>query len=156
MDKFVYLIAIPVVVYSVVRWLDNRYKVGGNRALLIATCALFSASLFLPSPIIDGEDTEFLTHLFGGGVFTGLLWLYFRPLLRPRVWYVELAHLFVLVSVLGVANELFELLTHVLRFNPKSITDTSWDLLANTLGVILFYSGYKIWKTLARAERKRG
>lgn len=156
MDKLIYLVVIPIAVYGVVRWLDKRYAVNGNHALLITACVLFSVSLFLPSPIIDGEDTEFFTHLLGGGVFSGLLWLYFLSHIKPHRWYVELLHLFVLVSVLGVANELFELLTYALGFNPKSLSDTSWDLLANTLGVFLFYGGYKIWKTLARAERKRG
>lgn len=156
MDILIYLVGIPVAVYVAVRWLDKRYKVEGNRALLGIACILFSASLFLPSPIIDGEDTEFFTHLLGGGVFSGLLWLYFLPRLKPHPWYVEILHLFVLVSVLGVANELFELLTHTLGLNPKSLGDTSWDLLANTLGVFLFYGSYKTWKTLARAKRKRG
>jgi hypothetical protein len=146
MDKFIYLILIPAAVYVMVRWLDKRYKINGSRTLLTAACVLFSASLFLPSPVIDGEGTEFFTHLIGGGVFTGLLWLYFTSKTKPRLWYVELLHLFVLVSVLGVLNELFELLTHVLGFNPKSIADTSWDLLANTLGTMVFYGCYRAIK----------
>jgi len=146
MDKLIYFVIIPIAVYGVVRWLDWRYKVNGSRALLMATCALFTASLFLPSPIIDGENTEFFTHLIGGGVFTGLLWLYFLPRIKPYPWYAELLHLFVLVCVLGVLNELFELLTHTLGLNPKSVTDTSWDLLANTVGILLFYVCYQAIK----------
>jgi hypothetical protein len=148
MDKLLYLVGIPVFVYVVVRWLDRRYRIGGNHAVLIIACALFSVSLFLPSPRIEGEDTEFLTHLIGGGVFSGLLWLYFTSHMKRRVWYVELLQAFVLVSVLGVLNELLELLMHILGLNPKSITDTSWDLLANTVGVILFYGLYRTIKYL--------
>lgn len=146
MDSLIYLIGIPAAVYFTVRWFDARYKVGGSRWLLIAACTLFSASLFLPSPIIDGEDTEFFTHFFGGGVFTGLLWLYFAPYIRKQLWQNEFLQLFTLVSVLGVLNELFELLTHTLGLNPKSLSDTSWDLLANTLGVLLFYVVYRAIK----------
>lgn len=142
MDMLIYPIAIPVIVYVSVRYIDTRYKVRGNKWLLMAACLLFSSSLWLPSPVIDGEDTEFFTHLFGGGVFTGLLWLYFRSAIKQRRWYIELFHLFTIVSVLGVCNELFELLTHTLGLSPKSLGDTSWDLLANTLGVILFYVCY--------------
>lgn len=142
----VYLVVIPLIVYVAIRKLDAHYKVGGNKILLMAACVLFGASILLPSPRIGGEDTEFFTHLFGGGVFTGLLWLYFLPRIKRRVWYIELLHLFTLVSVLGVLNELFELLTHSLGLNPKSLSDTSWDLLANALGVALFYGVYRTMK----------
>lgn len=143
MSILIYLFVIPVLVYLVVSVLDRRYRVNGNRFTLIATCVLFGLSLFLPSPIIDGEDTEFFTHLIGGGVFTGLLWLYFRAIIKPRVWYIELLHLFVLVSVLGVVNELFELLTYSIGINTKPLTDTTWDLFANTTGILLFYVVYR-------------
>lgn len=146
MSNLIYIVGIPLSIYVVLRYVDVRYHVDGSRGLLIAACLLFSLSIFLPSPIIDGEDTEFFTHLLGGGVFTGLIWLYLRPLIMPRKWYIELLHLFVFVSALGVVNELFELLTHSLGISPKSLTDTSWDLLANTLGVLLFYAGYRAIK----------
>ena len=148
MDKLIYLVIIPVLVYITVRLIDKHYTVGGSRLLLAAACVLFGVSIFLPSPVIDGESTEFLTHVFGGGVFTGLLWLYFQSHIKTRPWRVELLTLFALVSSLGVINELFELVMHVLGFNPKSIADTSWDLLANTVGVFLFYATYRLIKYL--------
>ena len=134
--------------YVVVRWLYKRYQVNGSRLLLATACFLFGVSIFLPSPYIDGESTEFLTHVFGGGVFCGLLWLYFQPQIHAQEWRKEVVALFVLVSALGVVNELFELVMHVLGFNPKSIADTSWDLLANTIGVFLFYAAYRTIKYL--------
>lgn len=147
-----YLVVIPVIVYVIVRKLDARHNVSGNTQLLIAACILFGASLFIPSPQIHGQDTQFLTHLFGGGVFTGLLWLYFKPVFKHRRWYIELLHLFVIVSALGVLNELYELLAHEIHIKSEPIIDTSWDLLANTLGIILFYGCYRTIKYIQRKK----
>lgn len=142
----IYLVVIPLIVYIVVRKLDTRLHVEGNRPLLIVACVLFVVSIFLPSPLIGGEDTEFLTHLLGGGVFVGLLWLYFQSIMKKRLWYIELLQLFALVSTLGVLNELFELFMHEVGITSEPLTDTSWDLLANTLGILLFYAGYQAIK----------
>ncbi len=141
--NIVYPLLIPFAVYLVVRQLDRHYRVKGSRLLLIAACILFGISVFLPSPIIAGEDTEFFTHVFGGGFFTGMLWLYFKPVIKKNQWYVELLYLFLLVSSLGVINELFELFLHTAGITPEPLTDTSWDLLANTLGVAVFYGCYQ-------------
>lgn len=148
MTILIYLLFIPLIVYIVARYLDVRYKVGGNQLLLAVACVLFGLSILLPSPAINGEDTEFVTHLLGGGIFTGLLWLYFKPVIKPQRWYGELFQILVLVSLLGVGNELFELLMHSLGITSEPLTDTSWDLLANTLGVFLFYACYRLTKYL--------
>ena len=152
MNTLFYLIVIPIVVYLTVRKLDVRYKVSGNRGLLIVACVLFGASLSLPSPQIDGQNTQFLTHLLGGGVFTGLLWLYFEPVRKQQRWYIELLHLFIIVSTLGVLNELYELFAYEIHIKSEPVTDTSWDLLANTLGVILFYGCYRTIKYFQRKK----
>lgn len=116
-----------------------------NRAILYAACLLFFVSWYLPSPLIDGRDTSFVTHFIGGGVFSALLWVYIartKSLRLPLAW--ELAVVFALVSALGALNELFELL--LVRTNVASITltDTSWDILANTLGALTAFALYKI------------
>ena len=46
------------------------------RWLLYVACVLFFISWYLPSPLIEGRDTSFTTHFVGGGLFTGLLWVY--------------------------------------------------------------------------------
>lgn len=146
MITFAYAVGIPLAVYIVARQLTRHWKFAGNRWILIAACLLFATSLFIPSPQIHGEDTEFVTHLLGGGFFVGLLWLYFRPLLGKHFWYVEVLQLFVFASVLGVANELLELFLYETHLTLEPLTDTSWDLVANTTGILLFYGIYRAIK----------
>ncbi len=143
-------VIIPVLLYVLVPRLvkaDRRWK-----WLLLTACFVYFISWYLPSPLIDGQQTQFMTHFVGGGVFTGLLWLYIKLVKKWRVvWWVEAASLFALVSALGVANELFELLLYVTGNMPQGIADTSWDLLANTLGALAVYIVY----TLSRRVRGR-
>lgn len=147
----IYMAVLPIVIYIVVRMLDAKYRVNGSKLLLVGACLLFSLSLIIPSPKIHGQDTQFLTHLLGGGVFTGLIWLYFKPLMKNMAWYRELLYLYALVSGLGVLNELYELFSYeVLGQKQFPLTDTSWDLFANTLGMLLFYAVYRGGKYVKR------
>ncbi|PID99275.1 hypothetical protein CSA80_00705 [Candidatus Saccharibacteria bacterium] len=115
-----------------------------HRLLLASACLLFAISWYLPSPDIDGRQTAFMTHVFGGGVFCGLLAVYLKNVLGWRTsWWREAAALFALVSSLGVINELFEVVLWRFNLMPNGISDTSWDLVANTLGALLFFLGYK-------------
>jgi hypothetical protein len=148
MNTFIYAVLIPVAIYIVASKLATHFDIKNQRLLLVLACVLFGASIFFPSPPIYGEQTEFFTHFFGGGVFMGLIWLYFKPLFKAATWYYELAWLYVLTSALGVLNELYELFIYVVGLNTKPVTDTSWDLLANTLGVLAFYGCYRLAKRL--------
>src|ERR1700742_3421114 len=127
MNTIVYAVIIPIAIYVIARKIGRRYQVEDQRLLLVLACVLFGTSIFFPSPPIYGEQTEFFTHFFGGGVFIGLIWLYFRPLFRTRAWYHELIWLYVLTCTFGVLNELYELFIYVVGLNTKPITDTSWD-----------------------------
>ena len=60
-------------------------------------------------------------------------------------WYLELFSLFALVSALGAVNELFELLLVEANISSILLTDTNWDILANTLGALAAYAGYKVY-----------
>lgn len=139
-------VVVPILLFFLVPVLVK--KLGGNDkkhlAWLGAACILFFVSWYLPSPLIDGQDTSFTTHFVGGGVFTGLLWYYLKQSLRWKTWWLtEAFSLFALVSALGVANELFEIIlykAHVMR----TIADTSWDLLANTFGALTVYAVYAV------------
>ena len=125
---------------------------GKYRALLAAACLVYAVSWYVPSPPIDGRDTAFMTHFFGGGVFCGLLGLYVKQLRGWHAkWYVELAAIFAIVSSLGVLNELFEVFLYALNLMPNGIADTSWDLLANTLGAITFFAGYTLSRVIWRS-----
>lgn len=144
MVMFLYVVIIPIAIYLVTSLVNRRYKVRKRTWPLVLTALLFSGSLFLPSPIIEGSDTEFWTHFFGGGFFIGLLCVYFRPLIkRELTWYQEFFVLFMFVSTFGVINELNELFLHQIGLFHESLDDTSWDLLANTLGALTFFVLYK-------------
>lgn len=140
-----YVLFIPLAVFGVSQWLDTHYSKKGNVWWLVIACLLFSLSYFLPSPAIHGHETQFMTHVVGGGIFCGFLWVYHRTKLTsvPYVWYWELGGLFALTSALGTLNELYELLAfEVLGSMP--VQDTSYDLLANTLGMLVFFVVYKL------------
>lgn len=90
-------------------------------------------------------NTQFTTHIVGGGVFSGLLWLYAKKQLHWTLsWPIEFLSVFATVSTLGVINELFEFVTVELHLTRLNGTDTWWDLLANTLGALAFWMTYRI------------
>lgn len=141
-------ILVPVLVYVSAPWIVARFGGDARRyqPLLRVACLVFFVSWYLPSPLIDGADTSFTTHFVGGGIFTGLLWLYLKKSLDWRdVWWVEAFSLFALVSALGAINELFELLTVRIGISHIPLNDTNWDILANTLGAALVYVAYLVW-----------
>lgn len=151
---YFYAIVIPVAVYLIASAVNRRYNVRNNTLWLGIAAVLFSVSIFLPSPQIQGIDTEFWTHFFGGGFFMGILYIYFRPLvlrvckIKELRWYHDVALLFMLTSAFGVVNELYELFAQQVRIHDESLEDTSWDLLANTLGLLSFYVAYRCAKAI--------
>lgn len=139
-------VLVPLLLFFIVPLLVER--VGGkpkqHRRWLAVACLVFFVSWYLPTPfLIDGQDTSFVTHFVGGGLFSGLFWYYLKRSFRWQAyWLVEAASLFVLVSVLGVMNELFEIVLYWCGGMSAGIADTSWDLLANTLGAFSFWLVY--------------
>lgn len=143
---------IPALVLTFVPRIVTQYGGESKRYMrwLIVGCVLYVVSWWLPSPLIEGRDTSFSTHFFGGGIFAGLVWQYLKRSLKWRAhWLLEAFSLFALVSALGVANELLEIALNAFGLMPHGITDTSWDLLANTLGAAIFFGAYVL------AGRKR-
>lgn len=135
-------IGVPLLVYFLVPKLLKADKAW--RWLLFIACFMMFVSWFLPSPLVDGQETQFSTHFIGGGIFTGLLWLYIKLVKKwDERWWVEAASLFALVSALGVFNELFEVVLYIFG-HMQNISDTSWDLVANTLGAMTFFVVYKL------------
>lgn len=121
---------------------------------LVAACLVYVVSWWLPSPFIEGRDTSFTTHLLGGGVFSAILWYYLKQSLGWSAhWLLEAFSLFAFVSALGVLNELFEVILYLFHAMPHGISDTSWDLLANTLGAAAFYVFYLMHKSKNRATK---
>ncbi len=113
--------------------------------VLALACLIYFISWYLPSPLIHGENTAFTTHFIGGGIFTGLVWLFAKRQLQWKTsWLMELITLYAAVSALGVANELFELFVAESRIVPMTGRDTWWDLLANTSGALFLWIIYRL------------
>lgn len=145
---YIISVLVPILVYVTASWVVDKF--GGEasryRGLLVLACILFFVSWYLPSPLIDGENTSFTTHFVGGGLFTGLLWLYLKYSLGWRdVWWLEGFSLFALVSALGCVNEIFELFVARTGIVHMTLADTSWDILANSLGALVVYVGYLVY-----------
>ena len=107
------------------------------RWLLYLACMLFFISWYLPSPLIEGRDTSFTTHFVGGGLFTGLVWVYLVLATRWRAHRLVMAFsVFALVSALGC------------------VFDTNWDILANTLGAAAVWIGWVVMNLAAKKGRR--
>jgi hypothetical protein len=149
---FIYFsIIIPAVIYFF--FPKIIFLLTGRRAdrdhLLTTACLLFFISWYLPTPSIDGYNTAFTTHFVGGGIFSGLLWLYIRKQLQIKFSAVQnLLAILMLTAMLGTANELLELLLTQLGIVQLTPADTWWDLLANTLGGLFVWTLYSIFKIL--------
>lgn len=143
---FVYIL-VPALVYLLLPTYIQRHSkqpIVSKNLLLMASVLLF-ISQFLPSPLIHGQNTQFSTHFIGGGIFSGLVWLFIKINMRLSFGPVfELLSLYFLVSGLGVANELFELAANGVGIIHTPSNDTWWDLLANTLGALFFWLVYRI------------
>ena len=125
------------------------------RWLLYLACVLFFVSWYLPSPLIEGRDTSFTTHFVGGGLFTGLVWVYLVLAIRWRAhWLVMAFSVFALVSALGCVNELAELLMVKVGLARITLDDTNWDILANTLGAAVVWLGWVVANLAAKKGRR--
>lgn len=150
MNMYIVPLTVPAVLYFGLPWLLGRLGAKNSssalvRRWLLAAVGIYFVSWWLPSPLIDGVDTSFTTHFVGGGVFCGVLGIYLLQSfdVRPKPWQRAIL-LFALVSSLGVLNELFELTMVRTGMMRIRITDTSWDLLANTLGAMIFFISYYV------------
>ena len=139
-------IVVPIVIYFFVPRILS--SISGEKirstALLFFACLLFFVSWYVPSPSIEGKYTAFATHFLGGGGFTALLWIYIRSQLHLRLHALhDICILYFLVSGLGVANEIFELIVVKVGLAHLDASDTWWDLLANTLGAFVIYGSQR-------------
>lgn len=152
---FVYGSAAVFVYLFLPRYLQSLAKrpIKSNGLLLTAS-SIFFLSLFVPSPLIHGQNTQFCTHLLGGGIFAGLVWLFVKQNIKwPTSPLTELLTLYLLASGLGVANELFEFFMNGVGLIPSPSNDTWWDLFANTLGATGFWLVYKLTQKINENHR---
>ncbi len=104
-----------------------------SRGWLVGAIAAILVAYFLPSPWFEGNTETFSQHFVGGGVASALVSFYLMGPFRISKRLHRALVVLSVVSVLGVANELFELAVDVL-FGTGAVEDASWDLFANTAG----------------------
>ena len=160
MSIFHYIsVFVPVTLAFAVPYMLRRHGFTDEkkyRWLLYLACLLFFISWYLPSPLIDGRDTSFMKHFVGGGLFTGLLWVYLVVATRWRShWLVMVFSVFALVSALGCINELAELFMVKTGLAKIEIDDTNWDILANTLGAATVWSCWIIVNLATKKDQRR-
>lgn len=96
---------------------------------------LFLVAFFIPNIHISKETSTFQQHFVGGGMYTALLYVYFKRLFNWNLSLIPtLILLFAWTSAFGVASELAEFTLTKLHLARIGTGDTDWDLLANTLG----------------------
>ena len=143
----IYAAVASLVYFALPKLLKFLFRIeAGHRRLLGSAAIVFFLSLFLPSPLIHSQNTNFTTHFVGGGIFTGLIWLFLKLNFKFKAnWLIELLSLYFLVSGLGVANELFEFFSNGVGLIHIPSNDTWWDLFANTTGAGVFWVTYKLF-----------
>ncbi len=148
-------IIVPFCVFAASkRYLFWRPLEPSVRWRLYVAVILFFISWFLPSFLIDGKDTSFTTHFVGGGMFVAFLWWYIEGSCGLHwLWYWRMAAVYAVVSALGNVNELFELVLVRAHVASILITDTSWDILANTLGSLSMYALLLYVEHMHRAKK---
>lgn len=123
---------------------------------LWAAAVLWEVAMNLPVVPINEQTETFGMHFTGGVVACVLYYFVIKAygLKFPAWWYTPVI-LYFFVSGLGVTNELFEnfLYQTNIAVMPMSITDTWWDLTANTLGAATAFACAEVLRKLkTRAE----
>jgi hypothetical protein len=116
--------------------------------LPLVAAIIYFGSLYVPDIHISMETSTFQEH-FLGGVYTAILYVYFTQLFGwRRHWLVMLVGLYAWTSSLGVANEILEFALTKLDIQHINISDTSWDLVANTVGSFTAYALLRLFARL--------
>lgn len=110
-----------------------------TRRWLVGAIACVFVSYFLPSPWFANETDTFSQHLVGGGVSSALIGYYLIGHFALASRFHRGLLILAVVSILGVANEMFELATDI-AYGGGVVVDASWDLLANNVGAALTYA----------------
>jgi len=129
-----------VVVPRIGFWLAGHPGPDRARVLPWISVLLFVVAWRLPNPDLAGTST-FTQHAVGGGAACAVLGTYIalntsiglNPGLRSSLLRIGLA--FTVAATMGTGNELLELGYDQIQGTTLS-ADTSWDLLANSVGAV--------------------
>ena len=123
-----------VVVPRIGFWLARHS--GADRATILPwiSVLLFVVAWRLPNPDLAGTST-FTQHAVGGGAACAVLGIYIALNTGLRSSLLRIGLAYAVAASMGTANELLELGYDQLQGTTMS-ADTSWDLLANSIGAV--------------------
>lgn len=104
--------------------------------VLFIPSIIFFLSIFVPSPLIHGKNTNFGTH-FIAGISAGLIGFIIVSIYPCMKKIEKIILALAVAALLGVGVEIAELTLKELGILHLSLTDTSWDLLADMSGSII-------------------
>lgn len=138
---FVAISAIPIFIAIFIAILKKYFpKINVGKSpfwLPILAACVFFFSFFVPDIHISNETETFQQHFIGGGIFCTLMFFYLAGVLNIKYnFLLGIIYVFIFTSALGIANELLEFSLLKLGIFEIKMTDTSWDLVANTSGAI--------------------
>lgn len=129
----------PACVYGLLRFAD-RVPIFSYWLLAIVSIVLF-VSIYVPSPLIDGENTNFGTH-FVAGVAAGMIGYFLMSAYSMMKVFERILFSLAIACTLGFFVEIVELFLSQVGLISLTLRDTSWDLLADIsgsiVGVIIF------------------
>lgn len=106
---------------------------------LIAAIAAVAISWDLPSSFFTEHTATFSQHAVGGGLASVCVAYYFLHHAENTTFLKRALAALAVVSVLGVLNEMLELVLDSVR-GTRLAADASWDLFANTAGAALTFA----------------
>ena len=130
----------------VVRALGHSPRIRA-RGWLVAAIAAVAVAWHLPSPFFVDHTATFSKHAVGGGLASVCVAYYLLHHAEGTTLARRALAVLAVVSVLGVFNELFELVLDALR-GTRLAADASWDLLANTMGATVAFGVIETGRTL--------
>lgn len=136
---FVFALLTPVCVYGLLRF-AGRVPDMSYWLLGIVSIVLF-VSIYVPSPLIDGENTNFGTH-FVAGVAAGMIGYFLMSAYSMMKVFERVLFSLAISCTLGFFVEIVELFLSQVGLILLTLRDTSWDLLADVsgsvVGIIIF------------------
>lgn len=109
----------------------------------LAVGVVFGVLAVLSYDVFSDLVANWILHSVGGGAVTALTYFYFKAHVRPKwSWRVDAVMLFMLVSALGLINELAEYAYELAHLGTMSFdTHDTWrDLVANSAGALLTWT----------------
>ena len=151
---FVVALLTPVCVYGLLRF-AGRVSDMSYWLLGIVSIVLF-VSIYVPSPLIDGENTNFGTH-FVAGVAAGMIGYFLMSAYSMMKVFERVLFSLAISCTLGFFVEIVELFLSQVGIISLTLRDTSWDLLADVSGSvvgIIIFGGIEFF--FARKKRASG